>query len=210
MACRAASPGVRSSPFLAAIVIGAVGVAAAAGPRPDAPPGPEPSTCLGRIDARRSDVAFDVLFRLPLHLRGRFARLEGESSPSGTGCRVRVVVDTRSLLVDGPEWMDRLARSSSFLDVEGHPEAVFVSDAFPPSRLNAGGALSGRLRLRGRERPVDFVALPPDCRPVGTPACPLRVQGDIPRRDFGMTSHRTTVRDPVRFAFTIVFDEPSP
>ena len=189
-----------------------MGVAATAAPdpRPGDPPSPEPSTCPGRIDARRSDATFDVLFRLPLHLRGRFLRLEGEASPSDTGCRVRVVVDTRSLRVDGPDWMERLARSSSFLDVEAHPEAVFVSEAFPPSRLNAGGALSGRLRLRGRERPVDFVALPPDCRPVGTPACPLRVQGDIPRRDFGMTSHRTTVRDPVRFAFTIVFDEPPP
>lgn len=208
MAGRADAPGRVGVPLAAAMLVGAMALSAHAVATRAAPGGGHGGAdCRGRVDAVRSHAGFDVLFRLPLHLRGRFTRIDGALSPDPEGCRVRVVIDTDSLRVDGPEWMLRTARSPAFLDVEAHPVAVFDSDPFPASRLNAGGVLSGRLHLRGRERPVHFLVLASDCRPIGTPDCPLRVQGDIPRRDFGMTSRRTTVRDPVRFAFAIVLDE---
>lgn len=167
-----------------------------------------PFACRGVIDALRSAAVFDVRLRLPIRARGRFDRVEGRFEGTPSACTVTVALDTADLHFDGPPWMGRLTRSAAFLDAEAHPRLRFEADPFPTSRLNEGGSLRGRLRLRGVERPVDFTLLPTACHPAGTLACPLRVQGEIPRRDFGMTAYRATVRDLVAVEFAIVLEDP--
>ena len=171
-----------------------------------APPGPVPPACQGRIDALASEARFVVDVRLPLKAEGRFAAVEGELTPQPEGrCEVRVRLRADTVEYSGPEWMAKLTRSPAFLDAESHPDVAFESQAFPVDWLNAGGSIRGRLKLRGRERPVEFALRPAECDTPGT-ACPIRVSGEVSRRDFGMQAYRFTVKDTVRFEFAIRFE----
>lgn len=190
---------------------------------PPAPPAPVPSSaslarvperaseaCRGRIDPAASHARFVVDVRLPIRAEGRFTQVEGELKPRRDGrCEVHVRVRADTVAYSGPDWMARLTRSKAFLDAEAHPEVAFDSSAFPAGWLNAGGAIDGRLRLRGRERPVDFTLRPAECDTPGQ-ACDIRVQGVVSRRDFGMQAYRFTVKDDVRFEFTIRLREAAP
>lgn len=163
--------------------------------------------CAGRIDSATSVARFVVDVRLPIRAEGRFTELAGELRPTDGGlCEVEIWLRADTVEYEGPEWMARLTRSPAFLDAGAHPEVSFVSQPFPPARLHEGGLVRGRLRLRGRERPVDFLLLTPSCPRPGED-CPLRVQGSVSRRDFGMQAYRFTVKDEVRFEFGIRFAE---
>lgn len=159
--------------------------------------------CSGRIDPARSDARFVVDVRLPMRAEGRFTELAGELSPAADGaCEVRVRLRTDTVAYEGPDWMAGLTRSPAFLDAVAHPDAAFESQPFPAAWLNEGGAIRGRLRLRGRERPVEFTLRPAEC-PTPGQACDIRVHGVVSRRDFGMQAYRFTVKDAVRFEFSI-------
>ncbi|WP_334132568.1 YceI family protein [Silanimonas lenta] len=163
--------------------------------------------CAARIDPAASSARFVVDVRLPIRAEGRFTELAGELRPADGGlCEVEVRLRADTVDYEGPEWMAKLTRSPAFLDAGAHPEVGFVSQPFPPARLHEGGPVRGRLRLRGRERPVDFLLLTPSCPRPGED-CPLRVQGSVSRRDFGMQAYRFTVKDEVRFEFGIRFAE---
>jgi polyisoprenoid-binding protein YceI len=165
--------------------------------------------CRGRIDPRLSSARFTVDVLLPIRAEGRFTEIEGELVPRPDGqCEVHVRVRADTVAYEGPEWMAKLTRSPAFLDAEAHPEVAFDSQPFPLASLNEGGAVSGRLRLRGRERPVDFTLRPAECATPGQ-ACDIRVSGIVSRRDFGMQAYRFTVKDAVRFEFAIRL-EPAP
>ena len=159
--------------------------------------------CHGRLDARRSEARFEVDVRLPIRAEGRFTELDGElkARPDGR-CEVHVRLRADTVEYSGPDWMARLTRSPAFLDADSHPEVAFDSLAFPADWLNEGGSIRGRLRLRGRERPVEFTLRPAECDTPGQ-ACPIRVSGAVSRRDFGMQAYRFTVKDNVRFDFAI-------
>lgn len=165
--------------------------------------------CRGNIAPDASVARFIVDVRLPIRAEGRFTEVEGElrQQPDGL-CEVHVRLRADTVAYDGPDWMARLTRSPAFLDAEMHPEVSFVSQAFPAEWLNVGGAVRGRLRLRGRERPVEFSLRPAECDTHGV-ACPIRVRGEVSRRDFGMQAYRFTVKDAVRFEFDIRL-EPAP
>lgn len=183
----------------------ATGAALAAPPspavRPDA--ADTPPRCRGRIDAAASEARFVVDVRLPIKAEGRFAGVDGELVPAPDGqCEVHVRLRADTVEYSGPEWMAKLTRSPAFLDAEAHPDVAFDSQAFPAAWLNEGGAIRGRLRLRGRERPVEFTLRPAECDTPGQ-ACPIRVSGEVSRRDFGMQAYRFTVKDNVRFDFAI-------
>jgi polyisoprenoid-binding protein YceI len=171
----------------------------------DAPP-----RCRGRIDGASSEARFVVDVRLPIRAEGRFTELEGELKPRADGhCEVHVRLRADTVDYSGPAWMAKLTRSRAFLDAEAHPEVAFDSLAFPASWLNDGGAIDGRLRLRGRERPVEFTLRPAECDTPGQ-ACAIRVSGEVSRRDFGMQAYRFTVKDNVRFEFAIRLREAAP
>lgn len=179
------------------------GVALAATPASLPEPGAPVLDCRGRLDASTSEARFLVDVRLPIRAEGRFAAVEGELQPRPDGqCEVHVRLRADAVEYSGPEWMANLTRSPAFLDAGTHPELTFESLPFPVAWLNAGGSIRGRLKLRGRERPVEFALRPAECDTPGK-ACAIRVSGEVSRRDFGMQAYRFTVKDAVRFDFAI-------
>lgn len=167
-----------------------------------APIDPAGPACAGRFSPE-SRARFVVDVRLPIQAEGRFTEVDGDLRPApGGGCEVHVRLRADTVAYDGPEWMARLTRSPAFLDAEVHPEVAFDAAPFPAAWLNDGGRLQGRLRLRGRERPVEFTLRPAECASPGQ-ACDIRVSGVVSRRDFGMQAYRFTVKDDVRFEFAI-------
>lgn len=155
------------------------------------------------VDPAASSAAFEVSLRVTGPVPGRFRSIEGELLEDERGrWRVQVRVDARGLELDGPAWMLRSTRSSKFLDVDAHPEIRFRSAPFPRALLASGGALKGRLELRGETREVVFTLLPAGCDRPGRD-CDIVVRGEVSRRAFGMTSQRVWVRDEVGFDFRV-------
>jgi len=150
------------------------------------------------IDGRHSSAEFGVTLRLRGAVAGRIPGVAGglQGSPAA-GWRVQVRLDAQGLRFDGPRWMERTTRSSSFLAVDRYPSIRFESDVFNDATLHAGGPLHGQLMLRGLRRPVSFALLRSDCARPGID-CDIRVQGSVSRREFGMTAYRAMVADPVK------------
>jgi polyisoprenoid-binding protein YceI len=154
------------------------------------------------FDPARSSASFRVHMRFLPSPLGTFAKVSGELQDDRGGQRVLVAVDGRSLVLDGPEWMNRVTRSDDFLAVDRFPEISFRSAAFEPDLLRAGGQLRGELFLRGVRREVAFKLLPSACARPGRD-CDIQVLGRIRRHEFGMTSYRLTVKDGVDFDFRV-------
>lgn len=197
------------------LLVSAAALAALALPdaAPDATPSAAPHraepvaavtpACRGRLSPSASSARFLVDVRLPLRAEGRFTDISGELLPvHDGGCEVHVRLRADTVAYEGPDWMADLTRSPAFLDADAHPEVAFDAQAFPATWLADGGPIRGRLRLRGRERPVEFALRPAACPRPGAD-CPIVVVGEVNRRDFGMQAYRFTVRDAVRFEFRI-------
>jgi polyisoprenoid-binding protein YceI len=136
-------------------------------------------------------------------IEGRIGSANGElAGTPDTAWKVRVKLDGRSLRVDGPRWMERVTRSDAFLAVNRYPVIRFESDAFTDALLHRGGALPGRLSLRGLVQPVSFQLLPSSCDRPGL-ACDINVQGRLSRQAFGMTAYRALLKDPVEVRFRV-------
>lgn len=160
------------------------------------------------VDPAASSATFEVSLRVTGPVPGRFRRIEGELLEDDRGrWRVQVRVDAEGLELDGPDWMLRSTRSRSFLDVENHPEIRFRSAPFTRELLATGGALRGRLDLRGESRGVAFMLLPAVCDRPGRD-CDIVVRGTVSRRAFGMTSQRVWVKDEVGFDFRVRLRDP--
>ena len=191
----------------AALLSAVVAVAAAVPPAP-APVSAEPMPLI--FDPATSHASFRVRMRILRDTVGHFLDVRGELQPDGNRQRVSVEVDGRRLRVAGPQWMDRVTRSSDFLDVQAHPRIRFLSAPFPPKLLREGGKLSGELTLRGLTKPVAFEVLPAACEKPGRD-CEIHVRGQVSRQAFGMTAYRLTVRDQVEFEFRVrLLPEPAP
>lgn len=163
-----------------------------------------------QFDASRTQALFKVGMRLPLRIEGRFERTEGElETRPGGNLRVHARLDGRLLRMKGADWMRKVTLSSEFLDVQRHPEIAFESEEFEATRLAAGGRLHGRLKLRGQQRDVRFELLPAACARPGDD-CDIRVRGRLNRHDFGMNSHRVSVRSEISFEFHIRLAAASP
>lgn len=162
------------------------------------------------FDPKASDAGITVDLRVAGKVDGRFGRLAGELRPAD-GDRWRVVarIDARSLVLNGPAWMQRSTRSSKFLDVEKHPRIDFESVPFARELLRTGGELAGDLTLRGHTGHVAFRVEAADCDDPGR-ACPIRVRGTVSRKVFGMTSSRLWLRDAVGFDFHVRLLEGAP
>jgi polyisoprenoid-binding protein YceI len=155
------------------------------------------------IDGRRSSAEFVVTVRLrgasAGHIAGVAGALQGNADK---GWRVQVRLDAKGLRFDGPRWMERTTRSSTFLAVDRYPSIRFESDAFGDDVLRKGGPLNGQLTLRGLRRPVSFALLPSDCARPGLD-CDIRVQGSVSRREFGMSAYRGIVADRVELRIRV-------
>jgi polyisoprenoid-binding protein YceI len=154
------------------------------------------------FDPGRSSASFRVHLRLLPSAGGQFAKVSGELQNERAKQRVVVAVDGRSLVFEGPDWMNHVTRSDAFLAVDRFPEISFRSEAFDPGLLRTGGELRGQLLLRGIRRDVAFRLQRSECARSGRD-CDIRVLGTISRRDFGMTSYRFAVKNDVDFDFRV-------
>lgn len=150
-----------------------------------------------RIDPQDSEVRFHLVALGAIHLHGRFERLTGRAwrSPGSGLIEVQVEVEAGSLTMASARYQS-WARSPEFFDVQRHPRVLFRSDPLPLALFAAGGALSGRLTVRGIERAVAFDLRAPGCSDPDRP-CRLQVEGEIRRGEFGMRSRRITLSDRV-------------
>jgi polyisoprenoid-binding protein YceI len=98
--------------------------------------------------------------------------------------------------------MERVTRSDSFLAVDRYPAIRFASASFDDQVLHAGGELPGHLTLRGLTRPVSLRLLPSQCARPGQD-CDIHVQGQLCRKEFGMTAYRALLRDGVEVHFRV-------
>lgn len=164
---------------------------------------PVRGTELVRLDPTRSQAGFGIGVLLLFDVVGRFVKVDGVVEVDRD--RQEAVVDARiaadSVRIDGGSRED-WARSAEFFDAERYPEIRFRSEAFPLARLGEGGALEGRLTLRGVTRSANFELLPAAC---AHPArdCPVRAKGVIRRSMFGMRTRRATLSDKVILEFSI-------
>jgi polyisoprenoid-binding protein YceI len=192
-------PGWPVAALLSAVAAATAAVAPASPPAvPTTAPVPMPLI----FDPTTSHASFKVRLRIMRPGIGNFLDVRGELQPEGTKQRVAVEIDGRRLRFAGPAWMERVTRSSDFLDVEAHPHIRFRSAPFAPKLLRDGGELTGELTLRGQTRPVAFRVLPAACERPGRD-CEIQVNGRVSRLAFGMTAYRMTVRDAVDFEFRV-------
>ena len=155
------------------------------------------------FDERHSGASFIVQLRMGGEVEGRLNSAHGALAGSpASGWTVRVKLDGRALRVDGPRWMERVTRSDAFLAVNRYPVIRFESETFNDALLRGGGALPGRLSLRGLVQPVSFQLLPSACDRPGL-ACDINVQGRLSRQAFGMNAYRALLKDPVEVRFRV-------
>lgn len=160
------------------------------------------------IDAGASRAGIEVDLRLGGRVRGDFQAMEGRIDRlQDDRLQVSVRLDARSLVLDGPAWMERSMRSAKFLDVQAHRWIHFRSEPFAAALVHEGGTLAGTVELRGVARPVAFQVAAPACDTPGY-ACDIPVAGQVSRRDFGMEAYRVWLRDEVGFDFHVRLRQP--
>ncbi|HVF34688.1 MAG TPA: YceI family protein [Candidatus Saccharimonadia bacterium] len=181
-----------------------------------APPSPATEVAIEaevwRIVPASSRVQFRVRLFGVVPVSGSFPAIEGAITIDAAARRARVDAD-----VDAREVRMRRrshaawARSSEFFDADAHPQIRFESDAFPLARLDGGGAIQGRLTVRGITRPAAFTIEHARCEAVfaprrkGAPArrCQVELAGAIDRSAFGMRTRGGTLANRVSLRFLI-------
>ncbi|MBP7891630.1 MAG: YceI family protein [Arenimonas sp.] len=158
-----------------------------------------------RIDPLTSQAQFRVHLRMAIPAEGRFKRIQGEIRPlPEQKLSVRVQLDARELVMDGPAWIQKVTHSADFLDSAAYPEIRFQSLPFSRQVLVSGGDIAGTLTLREHSKPVTFRVLPTQCRQPGV-ACPMSASGTLNRQDFGIHAYRWSLRDEVVVEFQLKF-----
>lgn len=145
-----------------------------------------------QVDQARSTLTFSLRHAVVADLRGRFTRWGGTLTTDAgqpTDSRATFWVDLASVETGDPE-RDRQARSSTFFDVEHHPEARFVSARI---RLPDDGnpVVEGRLELHGiaQDAAFEIVDRHQTTDPDGTERAIYLVRGEVDRRAFELRWH---------------------
>lgn len=151
------------------------------------------------FDPARSRVEFEVRTRVGTMVRGDFPAFEGrvDTLPDGRR-RVHVRLAAAQVRVGNSRRYTELARGPQLFDATRHPWIEFVSEPHAPELARSGGALPGRLRLRGVERSERFDLKPAACDRPGMD-CPVLAHGRVSRDDYGLTGWRWALADRVRF-----------
>jgi polyisoprenoid-binding protein YceI len=158
-----------------------------------------------QIDSGASQALFQVTLRVPVKAEGRFQSIKGEVELlPALKHSVRVHLDARELLMGGPSWVQKATVSEQFLDASQYPDIEYRSLPFSEQVLISGGEIKGTLTLKAISRPVLFRISPSTCRRPGF-TCAIEVSGTLNRHDFGMSAHRWSLRDEVRFRFALKF-----
>ncbi len=142
-------------------------------------------------------------------LAGEFARVAGAIvvDPAAATARVEADVPATSVTMQRDSHT-RWARSPEFFDAEQYPTIRFESDPFPLTRLESGGAIQGRLTVRGTTRAVGFSIERAQCvglRHADARArrCRVELAGAIDRSQFGMRTRGGTLGNRVSLRFHI-------
>lgn len=151
------------------------------------------------IDTQQSRVEFDLRTRWGPLLKGHFPRFEGRVDTLPDGRRqVRMRLSSAHVEVAGPARYTTMARGERLFDAARHPWIEFVSEPYDAGLARTGGALPGRLRLRGVERTEQFVLRAASCERPGH-ACAVTAEGRVSRDDYGLTGWHWALADRVRF-----------
>ncbi len=140
------------------------------------------------VDTGSSSVAFTIKHLLFTKVRGRFTEFEGSLSADDQELRAAGTVNAASLDTQDAVRDAHVRDSPDFFDVERHPQISFAStriESLGEGRISVAGALqirgvSGEIELTGTARPLDA----PEAEPA---RIELRLDGDLDRRDFGLT-----------------------
>ena len=161
---------------------------------------------LYRVVPGDSRVGFCVRHFPLQEFRGEFTNLVGGlvlPSPNDPEGRALLLIRTTPLEVSN-ELLGPVVRGSTFMDVERHPEILFVGRRLEWHDLH--GHIYGDLTLRGITQPVRFdIGLEtllegPDGRPE---RILLTGTGVVNRFQFDMRSHRLFVSDSVRLCLSV-------
>jgi len=161
------------------------------------------------IDAAASQVGFSLQTRWGQVLEGRLPAWRGQvvEMPGGQW-QVRMLVDAREVEIVGHPRYTRLTRGESFFHVRRWPDMELQSDPFPPALLREGGDLAGIVGMRGLRRGEVFHVVPASCmRPLLD--CPVVVEGEVSRADYGMERWALALGDTVRFHLSLWAREPA-
>ena len=154
------------------------------------------------LDRTHTFVTFEVLHFDTATLRGRFGPLDGQAEldVAGRQGRVQVVIDTAQVSTGLPV-LDALLRRADLLDVETHPKAYFVAEAFEFDPQGRVSAVSGEFTLRGISRGLKLQAQRWRCylNPLfRREVCGGDFVAEFKRSDFGITHSLPFVSDTVR------------
>lgn len=161
-----------------------------------------------QIDHRHSHADFSVRMLWVHTIEGRFNRIDGRvllvksRSPGFPDAIVEATVKVDSLTADSERLRKRIL-APRFFDGAHYSAIHFVSAAFDAREVVRGGALPGRLTLRGVTRPVVFQLTPTVCALRADTPCQIQVQGTVQRHRYGMTGHSATVSDAVKLRLVI-------
>lgn len=154
------------------------------------------------LDRTHTFVTFEILHFETATIRGRFGPLDGlaELDPAGRRGRVQVVVDTAQVSTGLPI-LDALLKRADLLDVDTHPKAYFVGEAFEFDTHGRVRRVSGEFTLRGIGRPLQLDALRWRCylNPMfRREVCGGDFVAEFKRSEFGITHSLPFVADAVR------------
>ncbi|MFM8345166.1 MAG: YceI family protein, partial [Betaproteobacteria bacterium] len=185
---------------IAALSWGLVWAAQAWGQPPSSPP-------TYALDRTHTFVTFEVLHFETATIRGRFGPLDGQAAfdPAGRRGRVQVVIET-SQVSTGLPVLDALLRRADLLDVEAHPKAYFVGEAFDFDAQGRVTAVSGEFTLRGVSQGLKLQAQRWRCylNPLyRREVCGGDFVTEFKRSDFGITHSLPFVADTVRLLIQV-------
>lgn len=150
-----------------------------------------PAFAAFELDFDHTNAGFRVKHMMVSSVRGEFTEVGGDvkydpKAPLKTKIDVTVgvkSVDTRN------DKRDAHLRSPDFFDAENHPNMHFVSKKIVKAKGKNRYKIIGDLTIRGVTKEVELAATltPPTRSPWGTTVVGVRAEGQIDRRDFGLT-----------------------
>lgn len=141
------------------------------------------------LDPAHSELGFTVRHMMVSKIRGRFRAFGGTAkiTPDLAGSVVEVAIDATSF-ESGSEDRDEAVRGTEYLDVKTFPEYTFRSTGL---RENGDAyVMAGDLTIRDVTRPVElrFEYNGGTKDPFGNDRIGFSAQGEINRKDFGITT----------------------
>lgn len=164
---------------------------------------------INSFDQDHSRFGFEMRTRWGQRIRGTFPQFEGELVELADGRQqVRVRLDTAAVEVAGSRRYTEMARGPRFFDAKRHPVVEFISDPYPASLVQTGGALRGRLSMCGVSRIETFELEPPQCPRPGRD-CNAKARGSVDRGDYALSDWRLVLDDTVRLELQLRLQEPA-